>query len=151
MGGDWGGSTVTAGGGVEIVDAGLGRKFLVGDRDKLEGSLRGGRSPLSAPSFSLDLPVRGPSPKAIPSKRAEPGITGSLVLPLVLPPVGWGERDRDPNVGGFDVAICSKCERREDTGFWGNFLSTGQNHTVWRWYNILWRSHLGSPPGDPPC
>jgi hypothetical protein len=76
---------------------------------------------LSAPSFSLDLPVRGPSPKAIPSKRAEPGITESLVLPPILPPVGWGERDRDPNVGGFDVAICSKCERSEDTGFWGTF------------------------------
>jgi hypothetical protein len=82
---------------------------------------------LSAPSFSLDLPVRGPSPKAIPSKRAEPGIAESLVLPPTLPPVGWGERDRSPNVGGFDVAICSKCERREDTGFWG--ILSAETHT----------------------
>jgi hypothetical protein len=119
LGGDWGGSTVTAGGGgVEIVDTGLGRKFLVGEGDKLEGSLRGGRSPFSIPSFSLDLPVRGPSPKATPSKRAELGLAGSLVLPLILPPVGWGERDLSPNVGGFEVAICSKWERKEDTGFW---------------------------------
>ncbi len=42
FGGDWGGSMVTAGGGVEIVDNGLGRKFLVGDGDKFAGSLRGG-------------------------------------------------------------------------------------------------------------
>lgn len=42
FGGDCGGSTVTAGGGAEIVDTGLGRRFLVGDGDKLAGSLRGG-------------------------------------------------------------------------------------------------------------
>jgi hypothetical protein len=126
LGGDWGGSTVTAGGGVEIVDTGLGRKFLVGEGDKLEGSLRGGRSPFSIPSFSLDLPVRGPSPKATSSKRAEPGLTGSLALPLILAPVGWGERDLSPNVGGFELAICSKWERREDTGFWRTVCQRAQ-------------------------
>lgn len=110
---------MTAGGaGAEIVDTGLGRKFLVGDGDKLEGAFRGGRSPSSVPSVSLSLPVRGPSPNTTPSRRAEPGLTtGSLVLPLMLPPVGWGESDLSPKVGGLDVAICSKCERREDTGF----------------------------------
>jgi hypothetical protein len=41
LGGDCGGSTVTAGGGAEIVDTSIGRKFLVGDGDKLAGSLRG--------------------------------------------------------------------------------------------------------------
>jgi len=99
------------------VETGLGRKFLVGEGEILEGSRRGGRSPLSDPSLSLDLPVRGPSPNATPSKRAELGLVGSLLLPLTLPPVGWGERDLSPNEGGFEVAICSKCERREDTGF----------------------------------
>jgi hypothetical protein len=109
---------VTAGGaGADIVDTGLGRKFLVGDGEILEGSLRGGRSPLSVPSFSLDLPIRGPSPNATPSKRAEPGLVGSLLLPLALPPVGWGERALSPNAGGFEAAICSKCERSEETGF----------------------------------
>ena len=118
---------VTAGGaGAEIVDTGLGRKFLVGDGDKLEGSFRGGRSPFSVPSVSLSLPVRGPSPKATPSRRADPGLTtGSLVPPLILPPVGWGESDLSPKVGGLKVAICSKCERSEDTGFWRALLSAG--------------------------
>jgi hypothetical protein len=115
---------VTAGGartgaGADIVDTGLGRRFLLGDGDIFDGSLRSGRSPFSNPSASLNLPVRGPSPNATPSKRAEPGLTtGSLVIPLILPPVGWGERDLSPKVGGFEVAICSKWERREDTGFW---------------------------------
>jgi hypothetical protein len=149
---DCGGSTVTAGGGAgaEIVDTGLGRKFLVGDGDKLEGSVRGGRSPFSIPSFSLNLPVRSPSPKATPSKRAEPGLTGSLLLPLTLPPVGWGERDLSPNVVGFEVAICSKCERREDTGFWRVFCQRDQVPHL-DMIDILWTSHLGSPLGGPPC
>ena len=129
---------MTAGGagaraGAVIVDTGLGRKILVGDGDKLEGSLRGGRSPFSAASFSLNLPVRGPSPNATPSKRAEPGLAVSLLLPLplTLPPVGWGERDLSPSVGGFEVAICSKWERREDTGFWETSLSAGPNLRGW--------------------
>jgi hypothetical protein len=42
FGGDCGGSTVTDGGGAEIVDTGLGRRFLVGDGDKFAGSFRGG-------------------------------------------------------------------------------------------------------------
>ncbi len=81
-------------------------------------------------SFSLSLPVRTPSPNATPSNRAEPGLTGSLLLLLILPPVGCGDRDLSPNVDAFEVAICSKCERREETGFCSKRYQQGK---IWRW------------------
>lgn len=93
----------------------------MGEGDKLAGSLRGGWSPFSVAPFSLGLPARTLSPNGTPSNRAEPGLAGSL--PLILPPVGCGERDRSPNVVGFEFAICSKCERREDTGFYSRAVS----------------------------
>lgn len=119
FGGDVGGSTVTAGVRADIVETGRGRRILVGDGDILAGSLLGGCNPFSNPSFSFSLPVRAPSPSpnGTLSSLAEPGLAMSLVFPLTLPPVGCGERGRSPTTEGFEDAICSKWERREDTGF----------------------------------
>ena len=83
----------------------------------MAGSLRGGRSPFSMPTFSCNLPVRAPPSDGTMSSLADPGLTISLGLPITPLPVGCGERARIPTAGEFVDAICSKWERREDTGF----------------------------------
>lgn len=80
---------------------------------------RGGRSPTSAGLSSLPLFPCAPPNDAL-SCFPEPGLTTSLTsLPplLMLLPVGCGEIARGPRVLGFELAIRSKWERREDTGF----------------------------------
>jgi hypothetical protein len=121
LGGDCGGSTVTSGG--KKADSGLGRRFLVGDGDRFAEPILGGRSPpISPSSLSLPLPARGPSLNGAPSCRLDPGLAVSLELLSMLFPVGCGEIALGPSLLlGFvlptSFAICSKCERREDTGF----------------------------------
>lgn len=101
-----------------MADIGRGRKFRVGDGDILpEPFARGGcKAPLSTVPLSLPL-ATWPSPTVL-SPRLENGISGpSLSRSFIL---GLGES----GLGGatalilsFEFAICSKWERREDTGF----------------------------------
>jgi hypothetical protein len=119
LGGDCGGSTVTAG---AIVDNGRWRN-RVGDGERLAESLRRGgcNPPRSAPSRSLPLVVRGPSPMGfIPCSR--PGICcfTESKLPLLLRWAGLGEIALGAVGLGFIFAICSKWERKEETGFYEN-------------------------------
>jgi hypothetical protein len=114
LGGDCGGSTVTAG---VIVDNGRGRN-RVGEGDRFAEPFRGGgRSPPSSVA-SLCLPriPRSPSPAGITdSSRPDATFTGSPAPALLY--VGLGETALGALWLGFEFAICSKCERREDTGF----------------------------------
>jgi hypothetical protein len=121
LGGDWGGSIVTSGG--KKAESGRGRNCLVGDGERFAEPILGGRSPPISPSpLSLPLPARRPSPNGTPSCRPDSGLAGSLGL-LGMPfPVGCGERALGPRLlFGFALPrsfdICSKCERREETGF----------------------------------
>jgi hypothetical protein len=107
---------VTAGG---TEDTGRGRKLCVGEGDKLPGPFdRGGRRPPMSTVSSLPL-ERGFRPTGvILSPRLGIDRAESPLSKLLL--VGFGEIDLGAGTGvlfGFEFAICSKCERREDTGF----------------------------------
>lgn len=122
MGGDWGGCIVTEGG---TADTGRGRKFRVGDGDKLpEPFARGGRKPpMSIAPLSLPL-ATCPSPPAL-SPRPGIALAGSPVSKGLI--VGFGEiglGGAAELVLGVEFAICSKCERREDTGFCKTLLAS---------------------------
>jgi hypothetical protein len=104
---------VTAGG---TEDPGRGRKLRgVGEGDRLPGLFgRGTRSPpMSTASLSL-----GSLPRPGVVLCARLGIVGEPPLPKPLF-VGFGEIALGAGTVflGFEFAICSKCERREDTGF----------------------------------
>lgn len=113
---------LTAGGATGAV--GRGRRILVGDGDTLvDPAARRECSPCMSPSsLSLSRPL--PTPRlsvALGTSCCSRGIrvVSSLLLPALFTG-GFGES----GLGGgmlFDlasrVAICSKCERREDTGF----------------------------------
>jgi hypothetical protein len=120
--GDCGGWTVTAG-----VIADTGRGFQrEGDGDKfVEPFLLGGLRPLSIASLSLPLAANTASPVESPSSsRAGKFFTGSPALPLRIK--GFGEIALGAMLFGFELAICSKWERREDTGFYQYHISIRQ-------------------------
>ena len=117
LGGDCGGWIVTEG---VMVGTGQDRKLRVGEGDRLpESFARAGRKPpLSA--APLSLPLAGwPSPTVFtPSPRLELGLADSpfsKFLGLGFGEIGLG--GATVLFWGFDCAICSKCERREETGF----------------------------------
>jgi len=81
-------------------------------------AVRGGRSPVSSFSTGLPLDVLNPSVNRLPSCLPELGLTISLPALLILEPVGCGDRALGARLlHDFELAICSKWERREDTGF----------------------------------
>ena len=114
---------VTSGGAIYIVDMGRRRIGRVGDGDMSVGPGLGGRSPpMSASSLSLPLPSGSPSPVTAASCCLKTGLAVSLLTLVTLLPVGCGEMLLGPKILlGFALptsfAICSKCERKEDTGF----------------------------------
>jgi hypothetical protein len=99
---------------------GRGRKFLVGDGDTFAGAVRRCLSPAISPvSFSRPLPTRRLSTEG--STLSCCPKTALLASPLLAPTVftvGFGEIALGGGLlWGFELAICSKCDRREDTGF----------------------------------
>lgn len=122
LGGDCGGWIVTVGG---TTDKGRVRRFRAGDGDGdmlPDPFAEGGRKPpLYIIAFSLPLPFC-PSPTML-SPRLIIALAGSTLLIALI--TGLGEIGLGGAVVllfGFEFAICSKCERREDTGF----CDTGQ-------------------------
>jgi hypothetical protein len=118
LGGDCGGWIVTEGG---TADISLGRRFRVGDGDRLpEPFTRGGRKP-PVSTFPLSLPLPAcPSPSTLftLSDRLEMALAGSPFSRILI--LGFGEIGLGGAIVlflGFEFAICSKCERREETGF----------------------------------
>ncbi len=80
--------------------------------------VRGGHSPASTVFLSLPLAVRSLSVADPSSSRSAEGATASFGVFIELLPVGSGERAI--GVGAlfnFEFAICSKCDRKDDTGF----------------------------------
>jgi hypothetical protein len=127
----------TAGGAVGG-GAGRGRKFREGDGDMFAGSFV--RNLATSPiSLSLPLATLRPSP-ASGAVSCFPENT-LVVSPLTDPklfPLGLGERALGGGVSfGLAPAICSKCERREDTGFYNEELvqSRGNRHQNLDSYN----------------
>jgi hypothetical protein len=101
-----------------MVDSGLGLN-RVGEGERFAEPFRGGgRNPLlSGASLSLPLVARSPSPTPIEitvSSLTGTAFAGSPNPELVY--AGLGERVLGVGGFGLDLAICSKCERREDTG-----------------------------------
>jgi hypothetical protein len=140
FGGDCGGSMFTAGGAVGG-GAGRGRKFREGDGDMFAGSfVRRARSPATSPiSLSLPLATLRPSPASgAVSCFPENTLVVSPLTDAKLFPLGLGERALGGGVFfGLALAICSKCERREDTGFCNEELvqSRGNRHQNLDSYN----------------
>ena len=114
LGGDCGGSIITEG---AMVDMGRCRG-RVGEGDGFaETFRRGGCNPLrSVVSCALPLAARNPSaPKAAHSSPTVTGFVGFSVTTKLC--VGFGETALGAVGFGLEFAICSKCERREETGF----------------------------------
>lgn len=101
------------------VDSGRGRMGLVGEGEGgCAEAVRKDRSPPSSLSNSLPLVGRNPSPNGRASGLTETGLTISLAALLTLDPVGCGDIALAAKVLlDLELPICSKIDRREDTGF----------------------------------
>ena len=105
---------LAAGGGLKRVGEGEGDMC---DESPLLGSCN--PTPLRVSRF-LPLVEDNPSSAIFPSPL-RPGMTFvySPVSASKLLPAGFGETALNADGLGFELAICSKWERREDTGFYG--------------------------------
>jgi hypothetical protein len=130
FGGDCGGWMVTEGG---MADTDRGHKFRVGDGDRLpEPFARGGLKPPFS-TVPLSLPLTTWLSATLLSPRLEIGRPASpFSRPLVL---GFGEiglGGATVLLLGFEFAICSKCDRREDTGFCNRLSALFDTASIWR-------------------
>lgn len=104
---------MTAGG---CIDIGRCRNGVAGEGDGgFAEAVRGGRNETSSTSVVLPLAFS----LRVPPPICDLGLNISFAPPLpTMPPAGCGECALVPGaLLGLELAICSKCDRREDTGF----------------------------------
>lgn len=129
---------------------GLARMLRVGEGDTFaELPILKGRRPASASSLSLPLAPKSASTKVLVlSCRPVKFLTISPV-PTPRLPFGFGETARGAELFvGLAFAICSKWDRREETGFY-IVKSVNARHDLPA-QTILLTSHQGSLPQVPP-